>query len=108
MDEVRQDVRGALRLLVRAPGFAAVVVVTLALAIGATTSVFSVVRGLLLKPLPYRDPAKLVRLNTSWSRFPNGTISQEEYRQDYERLTNATVAGWGYGSGSLTGADSSE
>jgi len=108
MDGIRQDLRAAVRLLLRAPGFAAVVVVTLALAIGATTSVFSVVRGLLLRPLPYRVPAKLVRFNSSWSRFPTGTISQEEYRQDYERLTKATVAGWGYGSGSLTGADSAE
>src|SRR5438309_11569484 len=109
MDELRQDVRGALRLLVRAPGFAAVVVITLALAIGATTSVFSVVRGLLLKPLPFRDPGKLVRLNSSSAQYGTGTISLSEYRSDYEHLTRlGGVAAWAWGSGSLAGANSSE
>ncbi|HWE26031.1 MAG TPA: ABC transporter permease, partial [Myxococcales bacterium] len=105
---MRQDVRAALRLLLRAPGFAAVVVVTLALAIGATTSVFSVVRGLLLKPLPYRDPDKLVRLHGSFAQYSRGSISHEEYREDYEHLATVSVAAWGYGSGSLAGASSSE
>src|SRR5207302_4285408 len=109
MDGLRQDVRAALRLLLRAPGFAAVVVVTLALAIGATTSVFSVVRGLLLKPLPYRDPGQLVRFHGSSAQFAKGTVSLEEYRSDYEHLTKVSgVAAWGYGSGSLAGANSSE
>jgi predicted permease len=108
MDGLRHDVRGALRLLLRAPGFSAVVILTLALAIGATTSVFSVVRGLLLKPLPYRDPGKLVRLHNTWASG-KGTISLAEYREDYEHLTKlSSVAAWGYGGGSLAGATSSE
>jgi putative ABC transport system permease protein len=102
---LRQDLRGALRLPVRSPGFVAVVVLTLGIAIGATSSVFSVVRGLLLKPLPYRDPEQLVRFYGSWQRFPSGTVSLAEYRQDYEHLTSMSgVAAWGYGSGGLGGA----
>ncbi len=75
METLRQDVRGALRLLVRSPLFAGVVILTMAIAIGATCSVFSVVRGLLLKPLPYPEPQKLVRFHGSWRQFPTGTVS---------------------------------
>jgi putative ABC transport system permease protein len=108
MDELRQDVRGALRLLLRSPGFAAVVILTMAVAIGATTSVFSVVRGLLLKPLPYRDPAKLVRFYAAWREI-HGTVSMAEYREDHEHLsTMSGVAAWGYGRGNLSEAGSPE
>src|SRR5207249_4959517 len=98
MHGLRQDLRGALRLLARSPAFAAVVVLTLAVAIGATISVFSVVRGLLLRPLPYREPEKLVRIYASWRQFGHGTISLAEYREDHEHLRSlAGVAAWGYG-----------
>jgi putative ABC transport system permease protein len=55
-----QDVRLALRSLVKHRGFAATAVITLALAIGATVAIFSVVNSVLIEPLPYRDPARLV------------------------------------------------
>jgi len=60
-----QDVRYAVRGFVRAPGFAVVAVATLALGIGATTSIFSVVNGIILRPLPYPDSGRLVRLYTT-------------------------------------------
>src|SRR5437870_6267423 len=108
MDELRQDFRGALRLLLRSPAFAAVVVLTMAVAIGATTSVFSVVRGLLLKPLPYREPGSLVRSYASW-REVHGTVSLAEYRHDQQHLsTMSGVAGWAYGSGNLSDAGAPE
>jgi predicted permease len=57
-----QDVRQAARLLRRQPGFAAAAILTIALGIGATTAIFSVVNGVLIKPLPYPDSEALVRI----------------------------------------------
>ena len=59
------DVNYAFRSLARAPGFTIAVVLTLGLAIGANTAIFSVVRGVLLKPLPHRDGERLVYLRQS-------------------------------------------
>jgi putative ABC transport system permease protein len=63
MDALRDDIRYAVRSLRRNPGFATAGLLTLALGIGATTAVFSAVYGVLLKPLPYPDSARLVRLS---------------------------------------------
>jgi putative ABC transport system permease protein len=59
---VNQDIRYAVRKLSRTPGFTAIAAFTLALAIGATTAIFSVIDGVLLKPLPFRDPERVVRV----------------------------------------------
>src|SRR6516164_1779640 len=74
METLLHDVRHAVRLLRRSPGFAAVSVLTLALAIGATTAIFSVVYGVLLRPLPYHNPNRVMAIfevnpSGGWSRL---------------------------------------
>src|SRR5579859_6990876 len=63
-----RDLRYALRLLLRSPGYALTCVAVLALGIGANVAIFSVVNSIILRPLPYPDAARLVFL---WERFPN-------------------------------------
>ncbi len=69
LERLADDVRFAFRAVVRAPGFTAVVVVTLALGIGTTTAIYSIVDGVLLRPLPYPGGERLVRVSTHFARM---------------------------------------
>ncbi|HEX6307515.1 MAG TPA: ABC transporter permease [Longimicrobiales bacterium] len=70
MDDVFRNVRHSVRALKKRPGFTAIVVLTLGLGIGATTAIFSVVRNVLLRPLPYDEPHRIVQVWNPWSNEP--------------------------------------
>jgi len=98
LDEVSRDVRYALRMCRRNPGFSAVVVATLAIGIGANTAVFSVVDAVLLRPLTYAAPDRLVMVHETLptrGRIPVAAFEFEEWRRaahSFEHISLMAVA----------------
>jgi putative ABC transport system permease protein len=72
MDRLLADLSHSLRRLARAPGFATVALLTLALGIGANTAIFSILKSVVLRPLPYGDPARVVMI---WSAGDKGEMT---------------------------------
>ncbi len=113
---ITQDLRYTLRALRRTPGFTAVAILTLGLGIGATTAVFSVVHAVLMKPLPYHDPERLVNvwvdLGVGNQSLPAVTpLDFLDYRQRttlFEGFAAATGGQTIGATGALTGATSQE
>lgn len=111
MQTLLQDVRYALRNLTRAPGFAAIVVLTLALGIGTNTAIFSIVNTVVLKPLSYPDADQLVRITSELRARAvedTGVASQELF--DYQELTDvfSGVAGLYPINANVTGGEEPE
>ena len=78
-DELRQDIRFGWASLRRRKGFTGLVVLTLALGIGATTTLFGVVKAVLFKPLPYGNPEGIAVVWSSWKGFPQTWLSYDEF-----------------------------
>ncbi|MGH9221779.1 MAG: ABC transporter permease, partial [Vicinamibacterales bacterium] len=103
-DTLRQDITGALRGLIKSPGFAAASLITLALGIGATSAIFSVVKAVLMTPLPYAEAEQRVQIFARWISFDKTWLSNQEI-VDFRNLakTVTAVAGWTSGQQNLTG-----
>ena len=79
MDTLWKDLKFAARILAGKPGFTAVAAVTLALGIGANTALFSVVNAILLRPLPFEEPDRLVLLNETSKGFEIMSVSYPNF-----------------------------
>jgi putative ABC transport system permease protein len=107
-DNLRQDIRLAVRGLLRAPAFAAVTILTLALGIGANTAIFSIVNGVILRPLGYPKPGQLMYLTTQFPAFGfmQFWVSPPEYFEFREiNQSFASVGAYTTGEVNLTAGD---
>ena len=105
MSQLMQDVKYALRMLAKAPGFTAIAVLTLALGIGANTAIFTVVYAALLRPLPYAQSSRLITISETRSRDSAGgdeakrfwiPVSYPDF-QDWTKQSKSFAALTGYG-----------
>ncbi|HZD95591.1 MAG TPA: ABC transporter permease [Candidatus Sulfotelmatobacter sp.] len=104
METLYQDLRFALRVLRKNPGFAVVAVLVLAIGIGANTAIFSVVDTVLLRPLPYPQPERLVLLENVYKSIGNTPISYPQFQfwRDQRGIFDQVIT-YFYGSSTLTG-----
>ena len=110
MGTFRQDVYFGLRTLARSPSFAAIAIITLALGIGANTAIFSVINAVLLRPLPFRDPGRLVQLwqtEPAPGEYPLTGADYLDWQAQNQSLEGTSVLGWPQGF-NVTGAGEPE
>jgi predicted permease len=104
LEEAAKDVRYALRTLSRSPGFTAVAVLTLALGIGANTALFSIVNGVLLNPLRYAEPDRLLALYSRASNYDRSSVSYPNFLDwVHENRTFSALAAYRPDDFNLTG-----
>jgi putative ABC transport system permease protein len=109
LEELWQDVRYGARMLAKSPGFTLVAVLTLALGIGANTAIFSVVHGILLKPLPHPDPDRIVTVALSFPLRKFGYLRASDYLDWREQSQSFTqIAGYDLRDASLTESGEAE
>src|SRR5579863_8212120 len=107
------DLRSAARMLRHEPGFAAVAICTVALGVGANTAIFSIVDGVLLRPLPYGDPARLVTLRevipAIAQTYPTLPVSARHFTEWRQRASSFEhISAVNSGSAAMTGAGEPE
>jgi putative ABC transport system permease protein len=104
LDGLRRDLKVGVRGLVRRPGFAVAAILTLGLGIGANTAVFSVIKHVLLAPLPYRQPDRAVMVWSKWRGFDKTWVSDAEAMDYRSRVRAFSDAGaWSVTQVNLTG-----
>ena len=109
LEDLLQDLRFALRALRQRAGFAAVTLSTLALGIGATTVMFTVINGVLLKPLSYPDPERLVALHGHTERYGDRWgISYANFLDFQQSRSLTRLAAWNYGGDTVSGPGQAE
>ncbi|HEY7876958.1 MAG TPA: ABC transporter permease [Gemmatimonadaceae bacterium] len=108
MDTFLQDTRYAARTLLRSPGFTIVAALTLALAIGANTAVFSVVNGVLLKALPFGNPDRVMKVANVRDGRPTATSAIDYLDWRKQLTTFSALAAYGTAAANLTGAGEPE
>src|SRR5216683_518198 len=109
METLWQDVRYSLRVLGKNPSFAAIAILTLALGIGTNTALFSVVNGVLLRPLPYPQPDRIVAISEKTASFERSSISYPNFL-DWQRAnsTFSSIAAYRSDDFSMTGSGEPE
>jgi len=109
VSQLLQDLRYALRTLAQSPGFTAVAILTLALGIGANTAIFSVIDTVLLKPMGYPDPDRIIAFlltSPGGSGMGASVTKFNVWREQTEAFQD--VSAWRFGVANLTGTDNPE
>src|SRR5882724_2102954 len=114
MRTIMQDFSSGVRMLRASPAFTLAAAVCVALGIGATTAIFSVVNAVILRPLPYQKPEQLVRLYTEFSNFPKGGLPRfwtsppefDDLKRDLQSWQS--IEAWAMGGANVSGGGSSE